>query len=232
MPRLINKPPAYCLHKPSGLAKVKYRGKITYLGKYGSSESKEAYARFVANLPKPDEQTALAAPSPGTPLLVTEIILRYFRHTKVYYAKDGKPTGEHVTVRSSLRPVDEAFGSLPARDFGPKCLKQVQQRMIALGWSRRYINKATSIVKRCFVWCASEELIDASTAMALRTVPGLLKGRTDAREKAPVGPVSEAHIVAIFPHVSSLVVAVARDATNRRPALRGDQHDCRRSRSD
>ena len=47
MPRLVNRPPKYSLHKPSGQAKVRYGGKDTYLGKYGSPESKEAYARFV-----------------------------------------------------------------------------------------------------------------------------------------------------------------------------------------
>jgi hypothetical protein len=47
MPRLVNKLPKYSLHKPSGQAKVRYNGKDTYLGRYGSQESKEAYAEFV-----------------------------------------------------------------------------------------------------------------------------------------------------------------------------------------
>jgi integrase len=210
MPRLTNKPPSYSLHKPSGLAKVKYRGKITYLGKYGTRESREAYAEFITNLPKLDAPAEPAVLVAGAPLLVSEITLRYFRHAKQYYRKNGVPTGEHVTVRSALRPIEDKFGGLPANEFGPKCLKEAQQCMIALGWSRRYINKATSIIKRCFDWCVSEELIDVSTAGALKTVPGLLKGRTQAREKPPVCPVSDAHVDAVLPHVSDLVGAVIR----------------------
>jgi len=44
---------------------------------------------------------------------------------------------------------------LLASEFGPKKLKMVREDMIALGKSRRYINKAVSIVKRCFTWAAS-----------------------------------------------------------------------------
>jgi hypothetical protein len=47
MPRLVNKLPKYSLHKRSGQAKVRFNGKDTYLGRYGSPESKEAYAEFV-----------------------------------------------------------------------------------------------------------------------------------------------------------------------------------------
>ncbi len=67
MPRLVNRLPKYSLHKPSGQAKVRYGGKDTYLGPYGSRESKEAYAAFVANLPKPGEQTTKIEPRPGLP---------------------------------------------------------------------------------------------------------------------------------------------------------------------
>ena len=50
MPRLVNKLPKYSLHKPSGQAKVRFNGKDTYLGRYGSPESKEAYAEFVGSM--------------------------------------------------------------------------------------------------------------------------------------------------------------------------------------
>jgi hypothetical protein len=52
MPRLVNRLPKYSLHMPPGQAKVRLNGKDTYLGKYGSPESKEAYARFIGSIPK------------------------------------------------------------------------------------------------------------------------------------------------------------------------------------
>lgn len=44
MPRLVYKPPGYSLHKASGQARVKFNGKTTYLGKFGSPESHQRYA--------------------------------------------------------------------------------------------------------------------------------------------------------------------------------------------
>jgi len=41
------RPPKYRLHKGSGQALVQLNGERTYLGKYGSEDSKEAYRRLV-----------------------------------------------------------------------------------------------------------------------------------------------------------------------------------------
>lgn len=211
MPRLIHKPPAYSLHKPSGLAKVKYQGRITYLGKYGTPESKEAYGRFVATLPKTGESPAPTAElAPGETLLVSEIVLRYYHHAKAYYTKDGLPTGEHITVRCALRPLVANFGQLKAVEFGPKKLKKLQAAMIELDFSRYYVNKACGIVRRCFSWAASEELIPASVALALKTVPGLKKGRTTAREMPAVGVVSDADIEATLLELKPMIADMVR----------------------
>jgi hypothetical protein len=90
-----------------------------------------------------------------------------------------------------LRPLKRSFGELPATEFGPKKFKQLQQNLVGLAWSRQYINKASGIIKRFFLWCASDELIPASVAVGLKTVGGLKKGRTGAREKPKIGPVAD-----------------------------------------
>ncbi len=214
MPKRIYRLPKYSLHKPSGQAKVRHNGRTIYLGKFGTPESKDRYAKFISSLPKPEEPdpsgARLADPIPGASLLVGEIVLRFFTHAKTYYVKGGTPTGEHVTIRCCLRPLVKRFGELPASEFGPKRLKLVREDMIKLGWSRRYVNKAVSIVKRCFTWAASEELVPGETAVALGTVAGLQKGRTAAREKDPVGPVADDQVDAVLPHVSDLVADVIR----------------------
>ena len=49
MPKLNARPPKYC--NLNNRAVVYYRGKAHYLGgKYGSPESKVAYARFIAEI--------------------------------------------------------------------------------------------------------------------------------------------------------------------------------------
>jgi integrase len=211
MPRLVYKLPAYSLHKPSGQAKVRHNGKTKYLGKYGSPESKEAYAAFIASLPKPTEQGRLAAPAPGVPLMVGDCVKRYQAHADRYYVHaDGSQTGEAQTIRILLRPLVQMFDDLDAIELGPKKLKQVREELITRGWTRYSINKSAAVIKRCFTWCASEELIPPHIAMGLKTVVGIQKNRTAAREKAPIGPVADEMIEAILPHVSDLVADAIR----------------------
>src|SRR5271156_3115987 len=112
MPRLVNRLPKYSLHKPSGQAKVRYGGKDTYLGRYGSPESKEAYAAFVAALPKPGDPAKLRQPTRGVVLLIGEAAEHYEAHALEYYSRDGAPTGEHTTIRYALRPLLWRFRDL------------------------------------------------------------------------------------------------------------------------
>ena len=48
MARAKNKVPSYLLHSSSGRARVHSNGHDIYLGTYDSPESKQAYARFIA----------------------------------------------------------------------------------------------------------------------------------------------------------------------------------------
>jgi integrase len=183
------------------------------LGPYDSRESKVAYARFLADLPKPEEAPApVPEPVLSSPLLVGEVVLRYFEFAKSYYAhSDGTATGEHITIRNMLRPLAKMFGDLPAAQLGPKKLKLLQAQMAkSPKWCRGTVNRATAIVKRCFRWAASEELIPASVVTGLATVGGLAKGRTAAREKAPVRAVPDHVVEATLMHVSDLVADVVK----------------------
>ena len=212
MPKLVYKLPKYSHHKPSGRARVRLNGKTTYLGKYGSPESYEAYAKFVTSLPKMAEAATptFAEPAPGAILLVGEVVLRYLAHAKGYYARDGVPTSESTTIRYGLRPMVEMFADLPASEFGPKRLKQVREAMIQRGWSRRYCNKATNLIKRCFKWAESEEFVPKGTSYGLKTVEGLREGRSAAREKPRVGPADDEHVEAVLSKVTELVGDVLR----------------------
>lgn len=64
MPRKAGKVPNYCLHKKSGQAVVRIRGKDRYLGKYGSPESRErTEAREIEPVgPVPDLHVAVVLP--------------------------------------------------------------------------------------------------------------------------------------------------------------------------
>lgn len=140
--------PRYCLHKPSGQARVIIKGRHCYLGPYGSTESWEKYHRLLA------EQTGLAvspaSPTPDHPLTIAELIDNYWEHVLQHYVKDGQLTGEHNNIRAALRPVLKLYGDTPAADFGPKALKAARQAMIEADISRGVINANASKVRRMF----------------------------------------------------------------------------------
>jgi hypothetical protein len=163
-------------------------------------------------------------------LTINELILAYWRHVVDYYVKDGHATSEQETIRQALRFVKAAYGHTRAMDFGPLALKAVQQAMIDHdvtrkvkvkdpltgeiatvekvihhGLSRKHINKQIGRIKRLFGWAVGEELLPASVHEALLRVKGLRKGKSAAREKAPVRPVPDGHVEAILPHVPAMV---------------------------
>ena len=67
--------------------------------------------------------------------MVGECVSRYLDHARRYYVHaDGSQTGEALTLVALLRPLTKRFDDLPARDLGPKKLKQVREDLIAAGY--------------------------------------------------------------------------------------------------
>jgi integrase len=205
--------PKYCHHKASNRAYVKIKGQRYYLGSYGSPDSKERYARFVAELAaSPLLQPAVASAQSVAGLTVVELADAYHEYCKGYYRKkDGKPSGWlyhiHLVLHTHLAGL---YGQTPAAEFGPKAFKAIRQRLVNAGNSRPYINKLMPIVTRCFKWGASEELIPASVYHGLTAVEGLKKGRTTAREPAPILPVEETLVDATLPYLPPIVADMVK----------------------
>ncbi len=211
MPKLIFRLPKYSLHKTSGHAKVRFNDRTVYLGKYGTPESKEAYAQFIASIPKPKEElTTFAELAPGNVPLIGEVVPRYLAFARTYYCRDGVQTGEATTIRCALQPLIDRFDALPINEFKPDKLEQVQEDMIKAGRARSYINKSCNIVRRLFKWCVRKGFVTGETLLALQAVDGLKRGRSKAKETAPIGPVDDQRVEAIIPHVSELVGDVVR----------------------
>ena len=204
--------PAYRLHKPSGQARVIVGGEHIYLGRYGSTESREKYARIIAESSTGQLGGTKPTSNGGAlpELSINELILSYWRFAETYYSKDGEPTKELACMREALRPVRKLYGGSRVRDFGPKALKAVRQFMVEQGLSRGLINHRVGRVKRVFKWAVAEELIPPSVHHALQAVTGLRYGRTEAREAEPVRPVKDKWVDAVLPHVSPQVAAMIR----------------------
>src|SRR5262249_10449505 len=88
-------------------------------------------------------------------------------------------------------------------------LRAVQQEMIQGGLCRTVINDRVKRIRRAFRWAVSVELLPVAVLQALETVPGLKRGRCDARESASVQPVPwervDATLPFLPPHVAAMV---------------------------
>jgi hypothetical protein len=75
--------PSYCLHKPTGQARVRIDGKDHYLGPHGSEESKRQYEQIVRKLITDRARDEVRARVEiATDLTVSELIAGYLLHAK------------------------------------------------------------------------------------------------------------------------------------------------------
>jgi integrase len=185
-----------------------------YLGPHNSPESKAAYARVLA------ERATGPIAHRGPDLTVDELLLAYLSHVEGHYrAADGPQSKEQDEIKRSLAPVHLLYGSTPAANFGPKALATVRNEMVRADWCRTLVNRRAGRVVRAFKWGVAQELVPVTVFEALRTVPGLQKGRTAARESDPVKPVPAAHVAATLPRLNRHVRAMVelQQLTGARP---------------
>jgi len=212
--RRKNDVPTYGLHKPSGQARIVVGGQSIYLGKHGSPESYEKYARWVTKL-----AVASAAGKSAKPhrfddavedITVNEVIVRYLHYAEAYYRLNGKPTSEYRSMVEASGPLRRLFGTTTAREFGPKSLKQVQEALVQHGLCRKSVNKHVFRIRRIFRWAVAEELVPESLAHGLAAVQSLKRGKTEAPETPPTPTVDLADVEAVIPYVSDEVAAMIR----------------------
>jgi len=210
-----NRIPKYCLHKPTGLARVIIDGRHVYLGVYGSDESRGQYGRLIAERfgqDKVPENTS--PPSPAAAITVSELVLRYWQdRVQPLYQKNGKATDRQSHMRLALAPLRRLYGKTLAVEFGPRKLKAVREDIIADGYRRRgglnrkYVNDHIRIIKRMFRWCVGEELLPrdqgASLCNALDSVENLRKNEDHrVTESTKVKSVPDGDVTRTLPFMS------------------------------
>jgi integrase len=211
MPRLLQRLPAYCLHKHSGQAIVTLNGFDHYLGTHGSEESRRQYDRLIAEWLAAGRSFAPPASiSPSVGRSIDEIILAFWQHAETYYVSgiSGRPTTELDHFRQALRHLHRLYGNTPANDFGPKALAALREVMVTTGWSRGHINHQVRRIVMVFKYAASQELVHATVHAQLKTLAALKRGRSLAREMPPKKPVPPELIAAVQPFVSRQVWAM------------------------
>jgi integrase len=201
--------PSYRLHKPTNQAIVTIRGKMFYLGRFGSEESHAEYRRVMAEHWARKTEPPTHEPAGGD-RTITELAVAYYRHCEDYYVKNGKATNQVRMIRLSLKVLRELYGATLVKDFGPLKLEACQAELIRQGLSRREVNRRVQLIRQAFRWATSKELAPPGLYHALQAVAGLRKGRTQAPEPPPVGPVPEAIVERTIEYLCPTVAAMVR----------------------
>jgi integrase len=204
--------PSYRLHRQSGQAIVtlpdgRSGRKDVLLGKHDTPESRTEYLRVVAEWETNGRR--LPASDAASSLRINELIEAYMIWAeKTYRDDDGQPTREVANLKDALRPLKKLYGLTEAAKFGPMALRTVREDMITSKLCRRTINTRIGRLKRIFRWAVSYEMLPPAVYEALRAVPGLQRGRGEARDTEPVKPVPEATVRATLPFLPPVVAAV------------------------
>ena len=237
MPRPRANVPALRCHI-SGQSVVTIGGRDFYLGKHGSAESLARYAVLVSDYQKnglsiPDgysiddvnlKASVLLTPIAVThqanePILIRHLVAGYREHIKIRYGKAYQTTdlARRLAICDELEKHD---GKLFANDFGSKKLKEYRARFVKAGdKSRRYINKLVGEIRKIFRWGVSEELVDATVLVRLKSLDPLVGGEaayeTEDRCAVPIE-----HLRATAKHLTPVVrdMLTVQLATGMRPS--------------
>lgn len=154
---------------------------------------------------------AVRNPGDEGPLTIRGAVAIWDEHAREYYRhRDGTPTGEARNVAEACAPLIDLFAGLPAREFSPRKLKRVRERMVGGKLCRNVINARVRRLRQVFKWLASEELVPIDVWHGLQTVGALRSGRSGARETEPVQPVPEAWVWATCERLPGTVEAMVR----------------------
>jgi len=114
---------------------------------------------------------------------------------------------------SALDPLNQLYGSTNIHEFGPRKLKLVRDDMIRRNWSRNVVNGHIHRIRRAIKWAIAEQLVSPTLLEALKALPGLRYGKSEARETEPVMPVADEHVAATLPYRPEAEECAAKVAT-------------------
>lgn len=190
-------PPVAKLHKPSGLARVRYRGHEEYLGRWGSSEAALAYADFLRRMAA-EYGHALdgPGPSPGRPRpapdTVAVVVAEWRAIERPKYDVEGQAPRMYDTALGVLLA---RFGTLPAADFTVARLRALRDEdMVARGWARVTINRHVVRLQTVWRWAEERDLVPRGSWGNLRTLRPVPRGDRRVPDYPPVRPMEAAHV--------------------------------------
>jgi integrase len=204
MPRLTRAVPKLSKRTTNGIcyAVTRIGGKLHYCGKWNTRAARAEYDRLVAEWLQAGRPAHTPEPEDVT---VGQLVAEFWKHCKGYY--QPAVAGHFKAV---LRELRKRYGHLPVAEFGPKSLKALRASWVDAGQSRKHVNQKVARIKQAFRWAVAEELCPVEVHQRLATLPGLRKGKTDARETTPVPPVPLDVFEATLPYLPPVLQDLLR----------------------
>ncbi len=170
------KVPKYRRHSTRNKGFVEHKKKRIYFpGPYDSASSREGYRKFLVSI-----GMAATGPKPGEPLTVAMLCGEFMKWAAEFFGTTDDT--RYSVYRAAVKQLVKDNRYDDAATFGPRKLTVIQYRMAEEKLSRSYINAVTGQIRYVFQWGVKEELIPAATLHALEAVPGLMAGRSQAKE--------------------------------------------------
>lgn len=203
------RPPAYCLHRPTGQAFVRIDGRCIYLGRFNTADSRRRYQEELARWRAAG--TSAAAPSPQTMYLGElgvawlDWIGQEFSESMASKARSllhhlcGDGAGEIPTWK--FCPID-SFGVREAREFRDGLIKR--------GLARSTINGYMRDLRAMLKWGVGEAYVAANVLTAVGSLATLRRGRASVRETERVPPVPIEVVEATIPFMPPTVATMTR----------------------
>lgn len=162
----------------------------------------------------PKAPPSIADPQPATTsteLTVAELCVMYLDYAKGHYVlPDGRLSSSYHGMLQAVKAL-QRFQRIPAASFGPRCLREILDRLVheknrnGKPRPRKSINRLAKRIRGLFKWAVSMEIVPAQTWHALMTVEGLKRGRSAAPELPPVRPVADEVVKKTLPHLPNVV---------------------------
>ena len=219
--------PKYRVRKDRDSAYVEMDGqRIPLPGRANSPESRDEYRRLLNDyLLRHGSSDDKDRVKPSWTISVGSLVALWLKERKLFYSTSHTRSNDYSNCRYAVRPLVALFEGLAVVDFRADELKEVRSAMITgrwkpspnpdgtdrkppAPWSRNHTNAAIGRIKRMFRWGLEHGMVPAENAAIIAAVPPLEKGRTFARETAPVQPVSDEVVDNTLPHLPAVVRAM------------------------
>jgi integrase len=142
-------------------------------------------------------------------ITINRVMLEFLKANRNRYETRGKKkSAQESNFLAVIKVVRLTCGSLPAKEFTGKMLRDCRRAMIAKGWTRRHITKQTNRVRQMFAWGVLEGLVPPDVIHSLKCLPALKPGEDGVRERPKVKPVAEDLVRRCLPSMQKPIAAM------------------------